>query len=233
MVILRAMYFTMIRGVTAWLLVALLGLSIGGMLGPSFADETQPVHFDRSIAYEWLRRGDHRRDRKEWPEAAQAYQMALVIYRSLSIETPEWEQDYFNFRINQCERELAMIEHTTGRSPEEWLARGEVLTPAEADRYRELYVAVQEENQRLRAVLARKESEIELLEEEIEHLLEMEEIENERREQRESSAPASPEGTPLPESSSENPPASSLGRPPESPAPARPSRSRDRPLSRR
>lgn len=131
----------------------------------------------RSDAYRLLRRGDKLRERREWAEAAQAYYSALSAYQLLAQDAPVWEQDYYEFRLEYCERELAMIVRATGVAVDEWLAEQAVERPAEADEYRVRFYSLQEENRYLR-------NRLDELEEELELYREMEEIERDRERQR-------------------------------------------------
>ncbi len=146
-------------------------------------DEAEPIQVTRTDAYRQLRRGDELRERRQWAEAAYAYQTALERYRLLARNAPAWEQDYYRFRIGYCERELAMITRTTGRSIEDWLAERDGATRRpEAEPYRERYEAMLEENRYLR-------NQLEELRDELAMFYEMEEIELEREQRRQRTQP--------------------------------------------
>ncbi len=140
-------------------------------------DAADAPEFTRSDAYRMLRRGDELRERREWAEAAHRYYRAREKYRSLAEGAPAWEQDYFNFRISYCERELAMIVRATGRSVEEWLAERDGAEPIRAEDYRARYLTLLEENRYLRNRLQEALEELELYQE-------MEDIERDRARRR-------------------------------------------------
>ncbi len=144
------------------------------LAGPVSADD---FPFDRSDAYRQLRQGDQARERREWIDAVHAYQTAVDMYRALRSRAPEWEREYFRFRIDYGQRELALIERQTGQSIEEWLARAGPAAPSDLARYQALYRAMLEENEALRRRVA-------ALEDELDAYIEMEEIEQQRAEQR-------------------------------------------------
>ena len=140
-------------------------------------EEERVPQVTRSDAYRLLRRGDELRERREWAEAVDVYYSALEKYQLLARTAPAWEQDYFRFRIGYCERELAMIVRTTGRSVDDWLAERAEEVPTRTDEYRARYYALQEENRYLRGQL-------DTLRQELEVYREMDDIEQEREEQR-------------------------------------------------
>ncbi len=154
----------------------LMGVSPAGAIAEEAAEERVP-QVTRSDAYRLLRRGDELRERREWAEAVHVYYSALEKYQLLARTAPAWEQDYFRFRIGYCERELAMIVRTTGRSVDDWLGERAGAVPARTDEYRARYYALQEENRYLRGQL-------DALRQELEVYREMEDIEQEREEQR-------------------------------------------------
>lgn len=147
------------------------------LTAPLYAEEVAPVSFDRAEAYQLLRRGDHARDRREWAQAVEAYQLALDTYRLLSRGAAAWEEDYFNFRIDHCEREIRLIEQQTGRAAMAWLQVGSA-SARDAQHYRSLYLEMRQDYERLRRQVIRLENDIEVL-------IEMAEIEEERQQARE------------------------------------------------
>ncbi len=147
------------------------------LTAPLYAEEVAPVSFDRAEAYQLLRRGDHARDRREWAQAIEAYQLALDTYRLLSRAAAAWEDDYFNFRIDHCEREIRLIEQQTGRAADAWLQVGSA-SARDAQHYRSLYLEMRQDYERLRRQVIRLENDIEVL-------IEMAEIEEERQQARE------------------------------------------------
>jgi hypothetical protein len=140
------------------------------------ADDTEPA---RKEAYQLLRRGDQLRDLRDWTEAIRSYQDALGRYRVLAAAAPEWEQDYYRFRITHGEREIARIVRETGRDEAHWLGTAVVEIPQQVveDPYRAMYEAMVEENRYLR-------SRIEVLEADLAMFEEMDEIEGQREFQR-------------------------------------------------
>lgn len=132
------------------------------------------VSFTQETALEALRRGDRARDRRQWADAVQSYRAAGDMYRVLARNAPDWEQDYFRFRLQTVDREVGLIERQTGRSQAEWLEEPLFDWAAHAEQFRILYVAVSEENRILRERIA-------ALEEEIDLLIELEEIDARRR----------------------------------------------------
>lgn len=137
----------------------------------------QGVQITRADAYRQLRRGDELRERREWAEAVGSYHEALEKYRALARNAPAWEEDYYRFRIGYCERELAMIVRTTGRSVDNWLAAPEGAVETDTENYRARYLALQEENRYLR-------NQLEELRRELEIHQEMEDIEQDREDRR-------------------------------------------------
>ncbi len=129
---------------------------------------------DRDTAYRYLRRAEMAQQRNDWGPAVQDLTMAMTLYRMLLTDAPEWEQDYFRFRRETCERQLRVIEQRTGVSRDEWMER-DSRSPGRESSYRDLYAALQIENEQLRRQIKRLEDEIELL-------LEMEELERDRLE---------------------------------------------------
>lgn len=144
---------------------------------PLYAEEAPPRTMERADAYQLLRRGDQARDRREWAKAIEAYQLALDTYRLIGRNVPAWEEDYFNFRQEYCEREIRLIEQQTGRAAEAWLQVGSA-SARDAQHYRSLYLEMRSDYERLRR-------QVERLETEVDTLLEMAEIEEERMQARE------------------------------------------------
>lgn len=162
-------------------LVCVLGLCAVLAGTTAWAADEEPeesLQFNRGEAYRYLRRGDMARDRRDWVDTVHAYQTALDMYRLLGRRAEGWEQDYFQFRISYCERELAMVSAQTGRSVADWLAESGEVSPTEAERYRTLYLSLLEENQRLQR-------QIEALQGELEIYMELEMIDQSRMEQQE------------------------------------------------
>ena len=135
--------------------------------------EDSPL-FEREEAYRLIRRADDAQHRNDWAAAVQDYAMAQAIYRTLRDTAPNWEQDYFQFRIDDSERKLRLIEQRTDLSRDEWMEREPRFSPARVERYRVLYHALRRENEQLRQRIAALEADLELL-------LEMEELERDRR----------------------------------------------------
>lgn len=195
----------------------LVGMSSVGAYAEELEEERMP-HVTRSDAYRLLRRGDELRERREWAEAVHVYYSALEKYQLLGRTAPAWEQDYFRFRIGHCERELAMIVRATGRSVDDWLAERAGAVPIRTDEYRARFYALQEENRYLRGQL-------DTLQQKLEVYREMEDIEQEREEQRAMRPEA--EREPRRESAEPRPPEP----PVERPMPRRPERPvQDRPV---
>jgi hypothetical protein len=142
------------------------------------AEPNESLQFNRAEAYRYLRRGDQARDRRDWVDTVHAYQTALDMYRVLGRRAEGWEQDYFQFRIAYCERELEMVTTQSGRSVADWLAESGEVSPTEAERYRTLYLSLLEENRRLQA-------HIQILEDELDIFMELEEIDQSRQERQE------------------------------------------------
>ncbi len=136
------------------------------------SQETEP---ERREAYQLLRRGDQLRDLREWSEAIRAYQDALARYHVLAASAPEWEQDYYRFRITHGEREIARIVRETGKDEAHWLGTGAEANTQNTvvDPYQAMYEAMVEENRYLR-------SRIEVLEADLAMYEEMEEMESQR-----------------------------------------------------
>lgn len=194
---------------------------------PLYAEEVAPLALERADAYQMLRRGDHARDRREWAKAIEAYQLALDTYRLLGRGAATWEEDYFTFRQEHCEREIRLIEQQTGRAADAWLQVGSA-SARDAQHYRSLYLEMRQDYERLRHQVIRLENDIEVL-------IEMAEIEEERhqaweRERRERQL----------QRARENAPQTALDAQPDAssqdstrPAPRRERRSLDAPVLRR
>lgn len=140
---------------------------------------------DRETAYRHLRRAEDAQLRNDWAAAVQDLHMADAMYRVLIRTAPDWEQDYFRFRMESCERQLRMIERRSGVARAEWMDREPQHSPLRVDRYRVLYHALRVENEALQQRVAQ-------LEEEVELLLEMEEIEQARDARRQTNEVPSP-----------------------------------------
>jgi len=189
------------------------------------AEVARDGQVSRSDAYRLLRRGDELRERREWAEAVYVYHSALDKYHALAGIAPAWEQDYYRFRIGHCERELAMIVRTTGRSVDDWLAERPGAVPLEADGYRERYYSLQEENRYLRNRLDELLGELELYRE-------MEDIEEERERQR-GPRPDAEEMEPRAEEPERRQPEASVAPVPEPPVERPAPRRQERPLPHR
>ncbi len=160
--------------------IVLVGLIWCAAGANALADDGPAMN--RETAYRHLRRAEDAQQRNDWAAAVQELSMADAIYRVLIRTAPEWEQDYYQFRLETCERQLRLVERRSGQSREVLIDQEPEHSPLHEDRYRVLYHALRAENEALHRQVAQ-------LEEEIELLLEMEEIERERAARRQASTP--------------------------------------------